>query len=339
MRIYPAECVRIIEENSDTSYEAGLVGAASRRRTEGTKMTAKILDGEVLAARIKEKLKTEIEGLKKRGVIPRLCAVQVGENPASRIYTNQQKKNCEEMGISYELDTLPQDTSQEELIKFIEKLNQNKDVSGIILQMPLPQQMDARVLQIKISPLKDVEGLHPVNMGMLVYGNQRLAPPTALGAIELLKSSGVDLKGREVVIVGHSEIVGKPVMLLLLQSQLESPTPTVCHIATKDLAFHTKRAEILIVAAGKAGLIRGDMIREGAVVIDIGINRVPVLDEKGNPVLNDKGKPKKKTVGDVEFDKAKEVCSYISPVPGGVGPLTVAMLIRNTLECVKLQQS
>ncbi|MFH1867759.1 MAG: bifunctional 5,10-methylenetetrahydrofolate dehydrogenase/5,10-methenyltetrahydrofolate cyclohydrolase [Candidatus Omnitrophota bacterium] len=302
-------------------------------------MTARILDGEVLAARIKDNLKIEIELLKKKGTMPRLCAVQVGENPASNVYTNQQKKNCEEMGISYELNTLPQDTSQDELIEYIEKLNNNKNINGIILQMPLPQQIDARAIQVKISPSKDVEGLHPANMGMLVYGNQRLAPPTALGAIELLKSSGVDLKGREVVIVGHSEIVGKPVALLLLQSQLESPTPTVCHIATKDLAFHTKRAEILIVAAGKAGLIRGDMIREGAIVIDIGINRVPVLDEKGNPVLNDKGKPKKRTVGDVEFEEAEKVCSYISPVPGGVGPLTVAMLIRNTLECVKLQQS
>lgn len=302
-------------------------------------MAARILDGEVLAAKVKEKLRAEIEALKKKGKIPKLAAVQVGENPASKVYTNQQKKSCEDMGIAYELNTLAEDISQEKLIDFIEGLNKNKDINGIILQMPLPQHIDARAVQVKISPLKDVEGLHPANMGMLVYGNQRLAPPTALGAIELLKSSGVELKGKEVVIAGHSEIVGKPIALLLLQSQLASPTPTVCHIATKDLSFHTKRADILIVAVGKAGLIRGDMIKKGAILIDIGINRVPVLDEKGNPVLDEKGKPKKKTVGDVEFDKAKEVCSYISPVPGGVGPLTVAMLIRNTLECVKLQQS
>jgi len=302
-------------------------------------MPAQLLDGEALAKTLREQLKTEIENLKKSGITPHLVAVQVGENPASRVYVNQQRKNAEEMGISYELKEVPADMTQNDLVKLIEGLNQDKNVTGIILQMPLPSQIDARIIQVKICPEKDVEGMHPANMGMLVYGKPTLAPPTALGAIELLKSSGVELKGKEVTVVGHSEIVGKPVSLLLLQSQLESATPTICHIATRDLTFHTKRADILIVAAGKAGLIRGDMIKEGAIVIDIGINRVPVLDENGNPVLNDKGKPKKKTVGDVEFDAAKEKCSYISPVPGGVGPLTVVMLIKNTVACAKLQNS
>ena len=300
-------------------------------------MSAILLDGEKLAAKIKEGLQKEIEALKSKGVAPRLVAVQLGENPASRVYIKQQKKACEDMGITYELKELAADTTQEKLLAFIESLNQDKKVSGIILQMPLPAGLDARSVQVKISPDKDVEGMHPVNMGMLVYGKIKLAPPTALGAVELLKSSGVDIKGKEVVIVGHSEIVGKPIDLIMLASQMESATPTVCHIATKDLTFHTKRADILFVAAGKPGLVRGDMIKPGAIVIDIGINRVPLLDGKGDPVLNDKGKPKKKTVGDVEFDKAKEVASFISPVPGGVGPLTVTMLIRNTVECAKNQ--
>jgi methylenetetrahydrofolate dehydrogenase (NADP+)/methenyltetrahydrofolate cyclohydrolase len=302
-------------------------------------MSAILLDGEKLAAQIKEGLRKDIRDLKAKGIVPFLVAVQVGENPASGVYIKQQKKACEEMGITYQLKELPAETSQEKLLDFIEGLNQDKKVTGIILQMPLPSGLDARSIQVKISPNKDVEGMHPVNMGMLVYGKIRLAPPTALGAVELLKSSGVDIKGKEVVIVGHSEIVGKPITLIMLASQMESATPCVCHIATKDLKFHTKRADILFVAVGKPSLIRAEMIKEGAIVIDIGINRVAVLDEKGKPVLNEKGKPKKKTVGDVEFDKARQIASYISPVPGGVGPLTVTMLIRNTLECARQQNS
>ncbi|MBN2120496.1 MAG: bifunctional 5,10-methylenetetrahydrofolate dehydrogenase/5,10-methenyltetrahydrofolate cyclohydrolase [Candidatus Omnitrophica bacterium] len=300
-------------------------------------MAAVLLDGDKLAAEIKQNLSKEIEDLKARGKAPYLVAVQVGENAASRVYIKQQQKACEDMGIIYELKELAVDTTQEKLDEFIENLNRDKKVTGIILQMPLPAGLDARRVQVKISPDKDVEGMHPVNMGMLVYGKVKVAPPTALGAVELLKSSGVSIKGKEVVIVGHSEIVGKPINLLMLNSLLESATPTVCHIATKDLSFHTKRADILFVAVGKPNLIKGDMVKQGAIVIDIGINRVPVLDAEGKPVLNDKGKPKKKTVGDVEFDKASLVASYISPVPGGVGPLTVCMLIRNTVACAKNQ--
>ena len=300
-------------------------------------MQAKLLDGEVLAAKIKESLKTEVEQLKAKGVTPSLAAIQVGENPASRVYIRNQKKSCEEMGIEYNLHEFSDRTAEEELIAHIEKLNNDKSVTGIILQMPLPEPINARRAQQKISPAKDVEGMHPANIGKLLYGHREVAPCTALGALKLLESSGVDLKGKEVVIVGHSEIVGKPLLLLLLQSQLESPTPTVCHIATQDLSFHTKRADVLIVAVGKPGLITGDMIKEGAVVIDIGINRVPVLDEKGKPVLNEKGKPRKKTVGDVVFEEALNKASYLSPVPGGVGPLTVTMLINNVVEACKLQ--
>ena len=300
-------------------------------------MAAKLLDGEALAGKIKEGLKKEIEELKGKGITPSLAAVQVGENPASRVYIRNQRKSTEEMGIDYQLHELVETTSEEELLQFIEKLNKDPAVSGVILQMPVPQQINARRVQMTISPSKDVEGMNPVNMGMLVYGEAKIAPCTARGAMELLRSSGVELKGKAVTVVGHSEIVGKPITLMLLESLMESPTPTVCHIATRDLAAHTRKADILVVAVGKAGLIKGDMIKEGAIVIDIGINRVPVLDEKGNPVLNEKGKPKKKTVGDVVFEEAAEKASYISPVPGGVGPLTTAMLLKNTVECAKAQ--
>lgn len=301
-------------------------------------MSAILLDGESLSKKIKESLSKEISDLKQNGKNLKLTAIQAGENPASRVYVNQQKKACEEMGLVYELKQLPEIITEQELLAFVQELNKDNSVTGIILQMPLPSGINPKNVQVKIDPVKDVEGLNPYNMGLLVYGKQVAAPCTAMGAVELLKSSGVELKGKEVVIVGHSEIVGKPVLLLMLQSLTESPTPVVCHIATKDLAFHTKRADIVFVAAGKPGLVKGDMLKPGAIVIDIGINRVPLLNEKGGKVLDEKtGKPKMKTVGDVEFEKAKEVCSYISPVPGGVGPLTVTMLIKNTVECAKRQ--
>ncbi len=294
-------------------------------------MAAKLLDGKKVAEGLKARLKEEVAGLKEKGVAPSLAAVQVGENRASAVYIRNQRASCEEIGIAYALHELPASSSQDEVVAQVKKLNDDDSVTGMILQMPLPEGMDAREVQVEIRPEKDVEGMHPSNMGMLVYGKMDLAPCTALGAMELLRSSGVEMKGKEVVVVGHSEIVGKPLTLMLLASQMGSPTPTVCHIATRDVALHTRRADILFVAAGKAGLISGDMIKEGAIVIDIGINRVPVLDADGKPVLNDKGKPKRKTVGDVVFEEAVERASMISPVPGGVGPLTTTMLLRNTV--------
>jgi len=302
-------------------------------------VAGKIIDGKSLATKFKEDINREVGQLKERHkVTPLLTAIQVGENPASRVYIKNQKKSCEEMGIDYRLHELPEATSEEELLQFVEKLNTDDKVTGIILQMPLPQQINGRRVQMAITPMKDVEGMNPSNMGMLVYGNPRLAPCTALAAMELLKSTGVDIKGKEVTVVGHSEIVGKPITLFLLSSILESATPTVCHIATRDLASHTRNAEILIVAVGKAGLIKGDMIKQGAIVIDVGINRVPVLDETGKPVVDSEGKRKMKTVGDVVFEEAVEKASYITPVPGGVGPLTVVMLLRNTLTAYKWQR-
>jgi len=301
-------------------------------------MAARLIDGKSIAEKLKEEIRKEIEELKKeQKVVPLLAAIQVGDNPASAVYVNSQRKACEEVGIDYKLCQLAQGTAEEELLRFVDKINRDDKVNGIILEMPLPPEINARKVQMTIASQKDVEGMNPSNMGMLVYGSPKLAPCTAMAAMELLKSTGVNIKGKEVTVVGHSEIVGKPITLFLLSSILESATPTVCHIATRDLASHTRNAEILIVAVGKAGLIKGDMIKEGAIVIDVGINRVPVLDEKGRPVLDNEGRPKMKTVGDVVFEEAVAKASYITPVPGGVGPLTVVMLLRNTLTACKWQ--
>jgi len=285
------------------------------------KRTAKLIDGKAVAQRVKEELKKEIVELEaKHQSSPLLLAVQVGENPASASYLKSQKRGCEEVGINYQVQQLPREISESELIQFIQEKNQDGRTTGIILQMPLPQQIDAEKVQEAIDPSKDVEGVNPQNMGLLFYGWPGLVPCTALAVMELIKSTGTSIKGKQVTLVGHSALVGKPLALLLLSSEFDSATTTVCHIATQDLAAHTKRAEILIVAVGKPGLIKGDMIREGAIVIDVGINRVDG-----------------KIVGDVIFDEAKEKASLITPVPGGVGPVTTTMLLKNTVEAWKIQ--
>jgi len=284
-------------------------------------MSAQLLEGKTIAGKIKEDLKKEVESLKKKhGSGPKLVAIEVGENAASEVYIKSQKKNAENLGVEYELKTLSASTTQEGLIKEIETLNGNKTVSGIIVQLPLPKGIDHRAAMSAISPTKDAEGVHPENLGHVLLGDAKLAPCTAQAAMELIESTGQDLHGKEAVIVGHSEIVGKPLSLLLLNKLV---TTTVCHIATGErgvLPEHVKRAEILVVAVGKAGLIKGDWVKEGATVIDVGINRV-----------------EGKLVGDVEFEKAKERAAFITPVPGGVGPLTVTMLLRNTVSAFKLQ--
>ena len=278
-------------------------------------------------------MKEEITVLKKKGFHPHLKAVQLGENEASRLYVQNQQKQCEAVGITYTLDELPADTKENDLIGHIKKLNNDPQITGVILQMPLPDGIDAKKVQTLIVHHKDIEGMNPTNMGELVYGNTRLAPCTAMAAVELVKSVGVEIKGKEATIVGRSAIVGKPVSLLMLDL---SATPTICHSGTKDLKAQTKKADILIAAVGKAEMIKGDMIKPGAIVIDVGINRIKELDAQGNPVMNKNGKPKMKTVGDVEFATAREVASYITPVPCGVGPVTVAMLLRNTVEALKM---
>jgi methylenetetrahydrofolate dehydrogenase (NADP+)/methenyltetrahydrofolate cyclohydrolase len=322
-------------------------------------MVAELIDGKALAAQIKEQVAAEAKALSDGGRTPRLVAVQVGENPASKIYTNMQTKSCGSVGIEYELLNLDDNVSQDDLLARIRQLNEDPTVSGIILQMPVPKQIDARQVQVTIGPSKDVEGMGPVNMGRLFYGGQLVAPCTAVAAVELLKTAQGDLAGKEVVVVGHSEIVGKPIAMILLQSLLESPTVTVCHVATKDLAFHTRRADVVIVAAGvsqarwgayrrrkKVGeevelpdlspLVSAEMLNEGAIVIDVAINRIPKgFDANGEPLKNEKGKNAMKTVGDVDFEAASEKVAAITPVPGGVGPVTVAMLLKNTIACAR----
>ncbi len=287
-------------------------------------MAAQIFEGKVLASKIKEKIKAEVKELSARHISsPRLVSIQVGHNPASEVYLKAQKKNAEDLGIGYSTEKVEEKASQDELIKTIDRLNKSDDVSGIIVQMPLPSHIDAKLISRHISPLKDIEGVHPQNMGEIVFGSAKVLPCTPAACMELLNSiDSLELYGKEAVVVGHSEIVGKPLAIMLLNKFV---TTTICHIATGErgnLADFVKRAEILIAAVGKAGLIKGDWIRKGAIVIDVGINKVDG-----------------KIVGDVEFDKARERASYITPVPGGVGPLTLAILMRNVVEAFKLQLS
>ena len=276
---------------------------------------AKLLEGKPLAEVIKEKIKQDVAEMNKK---PVLASIIVGDNAGAVSYAKSQAKVAESLGVIYQLHNLGNDTTEVELVAFIQKLNNDNSVNGIIVQMPLPAQIDAKKISQLISPDKDVEGMHPVNMGKIVFGKAKVLPCTPAAVMELLNSTGVDLYGKEVVIVGHSEIVGKPVALLLLD---KFATVTVCHIGTSKagkLEEHVKKAEVLIVAVGRAGLIKGDWVKEGAIVIDVGINRVA-----------------DKIVGDVEFEAAEKRASYITPVPGGVGPLTVTMLMRNLVELAK----
>lgn len=284
-------------------------------------MAAQLLLGKPLAEKIKAEVIKDVEELKTKSVVPSLVAIQVGQNDASRVYTNAQRKNAETCGIKYELQELPADTTQEQLLKHIAGLNADPNVTGIILQMPLPPHIDAKVCQWSIAYEKDVEGVTPTNMGLVSFGKPRLTPCTALGAYELIKSTGVDIYGKEVVVVGHSDIVGKPAALLLLN---EFGTVTICHIATGQRGMtesHVRRAEILVVAVGVPHLIKGEWIKEGAIVVDIGINAT----KDG------------KIVGDVETEVAAERASWITPVPGGAGTATTAILMKNTVEAAKWQ--
>ena len=277
----------------------------------------RLLEGKPIASRIKEELKKQIQEQKLK---PVLASIQVGENPGAEAYVRSQTKAAEGLGIEYQFHKLSQQIKEQELIDFIKGLNEQRRVTGIIIQMPLPSHIDYKKMSSFMLPEKDVEGMHPANIGKITFGKTRILPCTPAAVMELLKETEIDLYGKEVVIVGHSEIVGKPLSLLLLD---KFATVTVCHIGTSQagkLAEHVSSAEVLIVAVGKAGLIKGEWIKEGAVVIDVGINRV---DDK--------------IVGDVEFDEASKRASQITPVPGGVGPLTVTMLMRNVVETARLQ--
>ena len=280
---------------------------------------AKLLEGKIVADEIKESLRLRIQSLKQS---PLIASILVGDNPSAVAYVEAQAKVAQSLGVIYKLHRLAESISEDELIDFVLKLNADVSVNGIIVQIPLPQHISYMRICEFIQPHKDIEGMHPTNIGKLLFGRARIVACTANAVMELLNSTGIDLYGKEVVVVGHSEIVGKPLVMLLLE---KFATVTICHIATSKagkLQEHVERAQVLIVAVGQAGLIKGEWIKKGAVVIDVGINR-----------LGDK------IVGDVEFESAEKRASFITPVPGGVGPLTVAILMRNLVEATYAQQS
>lgn len=289
-------------------------------------MSAKIISGTEIAKEIREKLKKEVAELKeKHGLTPGLATVLVGDDPASKVYVGQKEKSCNNLGIYSKMINLPGDTAEEDLLKLVDELNNDSSIHGILVQLPLPKHINETRVLYAIDPNKDVDGFHPVNVGKMVIGEKCFLPCTPHGVLELIARSGVSTEGAEVVIVGRSNIVGKPVLNLMLQKRPSgNATVTLCHTRTKDLSFHTKRADILIVATGYPKTVTGDMVKEGVVVIDVGVNRIGKTSE-GKAIL----------VGDVEFDSVKEKAAAITPVPGGVGPMTIVMLMTNTVEAAK----
>ncbi len=279
---------------------------------------AKLIDGKTISTQIKDEVKAETEKLKENGIKVSLAVIQVGNDPASSVYVRNKKKACEYCGIESLSYELPESTTEEELLKLIRDLNDNPECNGILVQLPLPKSINEEKILDEISPLKDVDGFHPVNVGALSIGKPGFVSCTPAGVIELIKRSGYSIEGKECVVIGRSNIVGKPMAMLLLR---ENGTVTVTHSRTKDLKEVTKRADILVVAIGKPKMIDASYIKEGAVVIDVGIHR-----NEDN-----------KLCGDVDFESAQPHCSAITPVPGGVGPMTIAMLMKNCLESVKLQ--
>lgn len=281
---------------------------------------ATIIDGKALAKKIRENLKIECEELNKQNVHPKLAVIMVGNNPASKVYVKSKSKACNEIGIEYEEHLLEETITQQELNELIKKLNKEERVNGILLQSPLPEHLDINQAFKAISYRKDVDGFTPSSVGKLVMGGDTFISCTPYGVIKMFEEYKIDLTGKNVVIIGRSNIVGKPLSQCCLA---QNATVTICHSKTKDLKEHTKRADILIAAIGKAKFVTSDMVKEGAVVIDVGINR------------NEEGK----LVGDVDFEKVEKIASYITPVPGGVGPMTIAMLMNNVIKATKEQNN
>ena len=279
---------------------------------------AKIIDGKAISASKREEIKKEVEALVSRGITPGLAVIIVGSDPASEVYVRNKGRACDQVGIHSEIIALPEQTPESELLEKIDELNERDDINGILVQLPLPRHISEKAVTARIIPEKDVDAFSDENVGKITVGAPRFLPCTPAGVMEMLKYEGVEIAGRECVVVGRSNIVGKPMALLLLK---ENGTVTVCHSKTKDLASHTRRADILVAAVGKPKFITGDMIKAGAVVIDVGINRT------------DDGK----LCGDVDFESAEPVASAITPVPGGVGPMTITMLLGNTVTAAKLQ--
>ncbi len=276
----------------------------------------KIIDGKAIAAEIREEIAADVVALKEQGVTPGLAVVLVGDDPASRVYVTMKEKACEKAGIFSDEHKLPAETTEAQLLALIEELNNDQRIDGILVQLPLPDHIDESKILESISPVKDADGFHPYNVGRLVTGNPLYQPCTPFGVMKMLEYTGVDLTGKAVVVVGRSNIVGKPVALMCLA---QHATVTICHSRTRDLPGKVAQADVVIAAVGRPEMIKGSWIKEGAVVIDVGVNRVG----------------EKKLVGDVEFEAAKERASAITPVPGGVGPMTITMLLYNTVEGAK----
>ena len=285
-------------------------------------MTAKIIDGKQVAAEMRAELKEKVAELKTKGVTPGLAVILVGEDPASQSYVKAKEKACEEIGIYSDDNRLSANTSEEDLLALVEKFNNDPKINGILVQLPLPKHIDEDKVLLAIDPAKDVDGFHPVNVGKMVVGQDAFLPCTPHGVIQLLIRNNVPLEGAEVVVVGRSNIVGKPVANMLIQkAPTGNATVTVCHTRTKNMAEHVKRADIIIAAAGWPNTVTADMVKDGAVVIDVGVNRVEDPTKKRGYRL----------AGDVDFEAVKEKASLITPVPGGVGPMTITMLLYNTV--------
>lgn len=277
-----------------------------------------IIDGKAVSKKVKEDVKAECEQLKAKGVTPGLAVIIVGDDPASQVYVHNKEVACEACGFYSVKYALPAETTQEELNALIDKLNKDDKINGILCQLPLPSHLDDKEVINRIDPLKDVDAFHPVNVGAIMIGDYNYLPCTPAGVMELIHSTGVDVSGKKAVVMGRSNIVGKPMAMLLLH---ENATVEITHSRTQNLADITKEADILVAAIGKAKFVKADMVKDGAVVIDVGMNR----DENG------------KLCGDVDFEDVKYKCSFITPVPGGVGPMTIAMLMKNTLTAAKIQ--
>ncbi len=290
-------------------------------------MTAQIIDGKRVAEEIRGELKEEIARLKAKGVVPGLGVILVGEDPASKSYVSAKEKACEELGLHSDDNRLPANTSQEDLVTLVRKMNGDPKIHGILVQLPLPAPLKSNEVLVAIDPSKDVDGFHPVNVGKMVVGEKCFLPCTPHGVVQLLLRSGVKTEGAHVVVVGRSNIVGKPVANMLLQkSRNANATVTICHTGTKDIAHFTRQADIVIAAAGRPKTVTADMIKPGAVVIDVGVNRVDDPSAKKGYRL----------VGDVDFDTVKEKASLLTPVPGGVGPMTITMLLYNTVQSARM---
>lgn len=291
---------------------------SSNQASSSNESQYRAIDGRSIADRIHGDVEREVQELRAAGHVPHLVAVQVGSDPGTEAYVRRQEDRFSRLGIQYSHQELEQSISSETLFNHLDRLNEDSTVTGIIMTMPIPPGIPVHKIQEKIRPEKDVEGVNPQNLGRLIQSQAGIGPCTALAVMTALEATGVPMKGKDAVIVGRSAIVGKPVGLLLLQ---ERATVTTCHTATRELSAHTRRADILIVAAGKPNIVTGDMVREGVIVIDVGINRLPG--------------PPPRTVGDVDFESVAPKSSWITPVPGGIGPITVAILARNTVRCAR----